>query len=69
MHDSISYKQYQDQRDVVRGYYGVVCTQVDKLLVLDADSFTVLNEVTIGGLGASNIFSSRNMRDPFFYYK
>jgi len=65
---SISYKMYQDQHNIARSYYGIVCTQVDKLFVLDAITFSLIAETPIGGLGASNIISSRNPRDPFFYY-
>ena len=66
---SISYKMYRDQQNIARSYYGIVCTQVDKLFVLDAITFTVISEAPIGGLGASSIISSCNPRDPFSYHK
>lgn len=66
---SISYKKYQDMQDNVHNYYAIVCTQVDKLFLMDANNFSLLKEIQISGLGASSIISSRNPRDPFFFYK
>ena len=60
---AISYKRFNEQ-----GYYSVVCTEETTMYILEAAYFRVIEKASIGGLGSSNVMSSKNKDDPFFYY-
>ncbi|CAB9509018.1 expressed unknown protein [Seminavis robusta] len=60
---SISYKRFN-----MLPYYAVACTEESEIYIIDALGFTIVAVISIDGLGASSIVSSRNPNDPFYYY-